>query len=76
MYLLEKYEHHFFLRQSEIASKLLNTPMDRGNEQHYISRVIGHGRIEVLDILCMGDWCIQFHIGIFLTPLVLCLDVT
>jgi hypothetical protein len=43
--------------------------MDRGNEQHHISRVIGHGGIEVLDILCMGDWCIQFHIGIFFNPI-------
>ena len=38
--------------------------MDRGNEQHYI-RVISCGGIVVLDAHCVGDWCIQFHIGIF-----------
>ena len=39
--------------------------MDRGKKQHHI-RVSGHGGIKVLDAHCLGDWCIQFHSGIFL----------
>ncbi len=43
----------------------LNAQMDSGIEQHHI-RVSGRGGIKVLDAHCLGDWCIQFHSGIFL----------
>ena len=41
--------------------------MERGNNQQHI-RVIGRGEIVDLDANRLGDWCIQFHIGIFFNP--------
>ena len=41
--------------------------METGNEQQHI-RVISPGRIVVLDAHCLGDWSIQFHIGVFFNP--------
>jgi hypothetical protein len=41
--------------------------MDRGIEQHHI-RIIDCGGIVVLDAHPVGDWCIQFHIGILFNP--------
>ena len=45
----------------------LNARMERGNDQQNI-RVVGLGEIVDLDAKGMGDWSIQFCIGIFFNP--------